>query len=168
MNLVTIRLFQQSDAQEIANLFHQTVRQINIADYSIKQVKAWAPDDIYFRDWAKVCSNRFTYIAETEGMIVGFGELEPNGHIDCFYSHKDYQKKGIGKQIYTAIETKARELKINRLYVEASITAKPFFSRLGFQTIQQQQVKCRGETFINYLMEKILDSGDHSHSYILS
>jgi putative acetyltransferase len=155
MKPVNIRLFQESDAEQIANLFHETVRQVNIADYTVEQVKAWAPDNIYFRDWAKVCANRFTYVAEMEGLIVGFGELETNGHIDCFYCHKDYQKMGIGKSIYAAIEAKARELKINRLYVEASITAQPFFSRLGFQTIEQQEVECRGETFINYKMEKL-------------
>lgn len=156
MDAIAIRLFKQSDAQEIANLFHQTVREINIADYTLEQVKAWAPDNLDFRNWAEVCAQRFTYVAELEGNIVGFGELENNGHIECFYCHKDYQGIGVGKQIYRAIEAKARELKINRLYVEASITALPFFSRLGFQTLQEQNVECRGETFINYLMEKYL------------
>lgn len=156
MNRVTIRLFQPADAEEIANLFHQTVREVNIADYTLKQVEAWAPDDIYFRNWAKACAERFTYLAEIEGIVAGFGELETDGHIDCFYCHKDYQRMGIGKQIYAAIETKAKELGINRLYVEASITAKPFFSDLGFHSIKEQQVECRGEKFINYVMEKQL------------
>ncbi|PSB03793.1 GNAT family N-acetyltransferase [Merismopedia glauca] len=151
-----IRLFQESDAEQIALLFHQTVREINIRDYTSNQVKAWAPDNIYFTNWAKVCANKFTYVAENEGVIAGFGQLEGNGHIDCFYCHKDYQRMGIGKQIYQAIETKASQLKLHRLYVEASITAKPFFSHLGFQTVQQQEVECRGETFINYAMEKQL------------
>jgi putative acetyltransferase len=157
MKAINIRLFQESDAEQIANLFHETVRQINIVDYSIEQVNAWAPDNIYFRGWAKVCANRFTYVAEIEGLIVGFGELETSGHIDCFYCHKDYQKMGIGKSIYAAIEAKARELKISVLYVEASITAKPFFLRLGFQTVKQQEVECRGQIFINYKMEKLLN-----------
>jgi putative acetyltransferase len=30
------------------------------------------------------------YVADDEGVIAGFGELEPNGHIDCFYCHKKY------------------------------------------------------------------------------
>lgn len=155
---IKVRLFEPQDADQVARLFHETVREVNIGDYSSAQVKAWAPDDLYFRNWAEVCSNRFTYVADAEGAIAGFGELEANGHIDCFYCHKDYQRCGVGSQIYWAIEAKALELSVNRLFVEVSITAKPFFQRMGFAVIAQQTVTCRGETFINYLMEKILDA----------
>ncbi|QIR37727.1 GNAT family N-acetyltransferase [Tolypothrix sp. PCC 7910] len=153
-----IRLFQHQDAQQIAQLFHETVREINIGDYSENQVKAWAPDNINFRNWATICAERFTYVADDQGVIAGFGELETNGHIDCFYCHKNYQKMGVGSKIYAAIEAKAYELGINRLYLEASITAKPFFLRMGFSTITEQQVECRGEIFVNYAMEKFLIS----------
>ncbi|NBC65710.1 MAG: hypothetical protein GVY07_08680 [Bacteroidetes bacterium] len=45
-----IRRFQPSDTNQIAQLFHETIRSVNLGDYSEKQVKAWAPDDIYFRN----------------------------------------------------------------------------------------------------------------------
>lgn len=154
--MIKIRLFEAQDAEQIARLFYETVREINSRDYSSAQVRAWAPDNIYFRNWAEVCSSRFTYVADDEGAIAGFGELEPNGHIDCFYCHKNYQGCGVGRQIYQAIESKAVELLVGRLFVEASITAKPFFHRMGFSVVQEQQVTRRGETFINYSMEKLL------------
>jgi putative acetyltransferase len=154
--MIKVRLFQTQDAEQIARLFHETIREVNICDYSTSQVKAWAPDDIYFRNWVEVCSSRFTYVADDEGVIAGFGELETNGHIDCFYCHKNYQRRGVGSQIYQAIEVKAFELSMNRLFTEASITAKPFFQRLGFSIVKEQEVTRRGETFINYAMEKFL------------
>ncbi|WP_414756472.1 GNAT family N-acetyltransferase [Anabaena sp. CCY 9910] len=153
-----IRLFHIQDAEQIALLFHQTVREVNIRDYSNNQVIAWAPDNIHFRDWAKICSERFTYVADDQGVIAGFGELELNGHIDCFYCHKNYLGMGVGRKIYSAIETKADELGISRLYTEASITAKSFFLRMGFSIIREQQVERRGEYFINFAMEKFLIS----------
>jgi putative acetyltransferase len=154
--MIEIRLFETQDAEQIAQLFHETVHEINVRDYSSSQVKAWAPEDIYFRNWVEVCSSRFTYIADDEGVIAGFGELEPNGHIDCFYCHKNYQRCGVGRQIYWAIEAKAVELSLNRLFVEVSITAKSFFQRMGFSVVQKQEVTCRGESFVNYVMEKSL------------
>ncbi|MBW4563505.1 MAG: GNAT family N-acetyltransferase [Mojavia pulchra JT2-VF2] len=154
-----IRLFHQQDAAQIAQLFHETVREINIRDYSSNQVKAWAPDNIYFRDWAELGSEQFTYVADDDGVIAGFGELELSGHINCFYCHKNYQRMGIGSKIYSAIEAKAYELGINHLYTEASITAKSFFLHMGFQIINEQQVERRGEHFVNYAMEKFLISG---------
>lgn len=153
---IKIRLFEPKDAEQIARLFHDTVRDVNICDYSSNQVRAWAPDDLYFRNWVETCSNRFTYVADHDGAIAGFGELEPNGHIDCFYCHKNYQRCGVGRQLYRAIEAKALELSLGRLFVEASITAKPFFQRMGFAIMRQQLVMRRGETFINYGMEKSL------------
>ncbi|KAM3100952.1 GNAT family N-acetyltransferase [Phormidesmis sp. 146-12] len=151
-----VRSFHPKDADQIAHLFHETIREINVRDYSISQVEAWAPDDLHFRNWAEVCSSRFTFVAEIEGTIAGFAELEFNGHIDCFYCHKDYQRCGVGRQLYEAIEQKAVELNLDRLHTEASITAKPFFERMGFSVIKEQQVACRGETFTNYQMEKSL------------
>ncbi|NMG09559.1 GNAT family N-acetyltransferase [Brasilonema sp. UFV-L1] len=153
-----IRLFRTQDTEQIAQLFHETVREINIRDYSNNQVKAWAPDDIYFRNWSEVCLKRFTYVADDKGIIVGFGELESNGHIDCFYCHKNYQRRGVGSQIYQAIEAKALELGLDCLFTEASITAKPFFQNMGFSVVKEQQVTRRGETFTNYAMEKFLRS----------
>ena len=151
-----IRLFQPEDTLAIAQLFHNTVRKINLQDYSLEQVKAWSPDDLYFRDWHKICSSRFTYVAEANKKIIGFGELEQNGHLDCFYCHHLYQRQGVGSQIYAAIVKKARELDLAYLYTEASITAKPFFLSKGFVVIKEQTVDCRGQTFLNYSMSKQL------------
>ncbi|MDX2096705.1 MAG: GNAT family N-acetyltransferase [Leptolyngbyaceae cyanobacterium bins.59] len=160
--MIQIRLFRPQDTEQVAHLFHGTVREVNVQDYSVEQVKAWAPDDLYFRKWSEVCSSRFTYVAEDQNTIAGFGELEANGHIDCFYCHKNYQRCGIGRLIYEAIESKARELQISQLFVEASITAKPFFERMGFLVLAEQRVERRGIVFVNYRMEKSLRFSERS------
>ena len=151
-----VRLFQPKDTEQIARLFHDTVRNINIRDYSAAQIVAWSPTDLYWRNWLKVCATRFTYVAIENHKIIGFGELEENGHIDCFYIHYQHQRRGVGSSIYKAIEAKAKELDLTRLFVEASITAKPFFIKQGFKIINPQRVSCRGESFTNYLMDKEL------------
>lgn len=151
-----IRAFQTRDAQQIAQLFHDTVHNINIRDYSSSQVQAWAPDQINVRDWATDCANYFTYVADLNGTIIGFGELAANGYIRCFYCHHQYQGCGVGRQIYQAIESQALQQQQSRLFTEASITAKPFFERMGFSVFQEQCVARSGEFFINYLMKKLL------------
>jgi putative acetyltransferase len=154
--MLKIRSFAAADVTQIAQLFHETVREINRCDYSNQQIQAWAPDDLNFRNWLEICSARSTYVAEIADTIVGFAELETNGHIDCFYCHKHYQRCGVGTQLYHAIETEAMTLKLPHLFTEASITAQPFFQRLGFTIVREQQVSCRGEAFTNYVMQKVL------------
>jgi putative acetyltransferase len=151
-----IRLFQIDDADQVAQLFYDTVHHINCRDYSPQQIQAWAPDNTPARNWVTVCSSRFTYVALRESMVLGFAELELNGHIDCFYCHQDYQRCGVGRSLYQVIETKALELELERIFTEASITAKPFFERMGFSVVQEQQVSRRGEVFTNFAMQKIL------------
>lgn len=146
---MTIRPFIVPDASQIAQLFHDTVRYVNIRDYSESQVQAWAPDNIHFRDWQKVCSEKHTFIAEENGKITGFAELDKDGHIDCFYCHKNYQRKGIGQLLFQSLEKKAQNLGLKKLYAEVSITAKPFFHKIGFVEVRKQHVYTRGETFVN-------------------
>jgi hypothetical protein len=60
---IRIRLFHEQDAEQIARLFHQTVREINLRDYSLNQVKAWAPDNIHFRNGPQfVLNNSLTLL----------------------------------------------------------------------------------------------------------
>ena len=154
-----IRRFERRDTEQIAQLFHDTIRIVNIGDYTQEQVEAWAPADIHFRNWAEVCSSRSTFVAENGGMIVGFGELEVTGHINRFYVHHQHQRQGVGTRIYAAIEAEARKLHLPRLFTEASITAKPFFYHMGYHMVQEQTVTCRGQTFTNFVMEKRLSEG---------
>jgi putative acetyltransferase len=151
-----IRKFENRDAEQIARLFHDTIRNVNLGDYTQEQVEAWAPADIHFRDWAEGCSSRCTFVAEEGGVILGFGELDLDGHINRFYVHHRYQRQGVGTSIYAAIEAEGRKLNLSRLFTEASITARPFFESSVYQMVRQQTVSCRGQTFTNVVMEKRL------------
>ena len=43
--MIKIKLFEKRDTDQVAWLFHETVGEINIRDYSSDQVEAWAPSD---------------------------------------------------------------------------------------------------------------------------
>lgn len=155
--MIKIRRFQSPDVDQIAQLFHDTIRSVNLGDYTKEQVKAWAPDDIYFRDWEAKCLSKYTLVAETNGgVIAGFAELEADGHIDCFYCHKDFLGQGVGRLLYNGIEKETQHRGLTGLFVESSITAKPFFLKMGFSIIEKQIVTTRSEKFTNFRMEKRL------------
>jgi putative acetyltransferase len=149
-----VRTYEIGDTQQIVKLFYDTVHQVNIRDYTQAQVDAWAPADMDSEIWTKSLSSKFTFVAEEGEKIAGFGELEPSGHIDCFFCHQDFQRQGVGRLILKQIESKAKHLGINKLFTEASITARPFFESQGFIAIRKQEVERRGQKLINFAMEK--------------
>lgn len=152
-----VRPYELKDTEKIVALFKQTVHQVNIRDYSHEQVQVWAPEDIDVAKWQKRLSKSHTLVAEENATIAGFINLEHNGHIDCMYTHADWQRKGIGALLYIQIEALARKLHMKRLFSEVSITARPAAERAGFKVEHQQVVKKENTEFINYVMSKELD-----------
>jgi putative acetyltransferase len=151
-----VRPFRAEDAAAIAALFRDTIRRINRKDYSAEQVRAWAPDEIDVASWAEKLAKRYSVVIETDGVIVGFGDIEDDGHLDHLYVHADHQGRGVGRLLMTALEAEARRRGIGRLFTEASITARPFFERSGYALIAEQVVVCRDVEFVNFRMDKHL------------
>ena len=151
-----IRRGRPDDAQQASELFYHTIHAINSRDYSSDQIEAWAPENMDADGWWKPVAEKTVFVAERGGEILGFAELEPDGHIDRFYCHSKHQRCGIGSSLMNEIENTARANEISRLYTEASITARPFFERRGFETLAERQVEIRGVVLINFAMQKIL------------
>ena len=153
---VSLRRIRPADTGAIVALFRDTIRRVNIKDYSLEQVLAWAPEQMDLRIWTDKLSTRYSILAEIAGQIVGFGDLESDGHLDHLFVHADRQASGIGRTLAAAMEGEARRQRIGRIFTEASITARPFFERLGYRLLQEQEVLCRGVMMTNYRMEKVL------------
>jgi len=153
-----VRKYINSDSIALAKLFYETIHTVNRFDYNQEQLNAWAPVKRDMHDWEKSFENKWVFVAQDELIVTGFGELEPDGHIDRFYTSKDYIAQGVGRKIFNQIESTAITHGISLLFVEASITARLFFEKMGFILIKEQVVRSRCVDFINYLMEKRLDS----------
>jgi N-acetylglutamate synthase-like GNAT family acetyltransferase len=151
-----IREFKPQDTNSIAHLFHDTVHNINIRDYTQEQINAWAPGQTGLEQWQERFRGGITFVAEVNQIITGFAKLESNGHIDCFYVGSDHQNKGYGSELFLAIEEKARALGLKKIFTESSITAKLFFLKKGFSLLRQQTVTVRGVKMVNFIMEKVI------------
>ena len=154
-----VREATRADAFQIVRLFHDTIHTVNRRDYTPEEINAWSPAVPDADAWAeRKFPTRTTFVADNDGTIAGFGELEGSGHIDCFYCHHQYQRRGVGSAIFRRIEDKARTLGLARLFTEASITARPFFESHGFAVVKRQTVVRRGVELTNFVMEKTLSA----------
>ncbi|ENO8976109.1 GNAT family N-acetyltransferase [Vibrio parahaemolyticus] len=154
--MLSIRRYRADDAPTLWTLFYHTVREVNCRDYQTDQVKAWAPDDFEPQTWQARMDTITPFIAEIEGEIVGYSDLQPDGFIDHFFCHHQHQRTGVGRALMAHIFSQAESLALPYLYSEVSITARPFFERMGFKVIKHQEVEVRGQHLTNYVMKKYL------------
>ena len=154
---MTLRDYCKTDCTELARLFYDTVHTVNDKDYSREQLDAWATGEVNLEAWNKSLQAHNTVVAEMDGQIVGFGDMDETGYLDRLYVHKDYQRRGVATAICDALEqnTKAAEFTTH-----ASITARPFFEKRGYTVVKVQQVERRGILLTNFVMKKVREDGN--------
>jgi putative acetyltransferase len=138
----------------VAALFRSTVRTVNLRDYTPVQVAAWAHDGIDPARWAKILSACASFVAVDGDTVLGFTDVEPDGHLDHLYVHHAHQRQGIAAALHAAAEAEAWRNGAARLYTEASITARPFFLAQGYRVVHEETVVRQGVAFLRYAMQK--------------
>lgn len=146
-----IREYQERDILEIIKLFYETVHTINVKDYTIEQVNAWASGKTDSNKWNRSFLENYTLVAEDDGVIVGFADMDKDGYLDRLFVHKVHQGRGIATALCDRLEEQRAG---SRFTTHASITAKPFFESRGYQVIKEQTILRNGVTLNNYVMEK--------------
>lgn len=148
-----IRKYKTPDCAVLAKLFYDTVHAVNIHDYTEEQLNAWASGTVDLSQWDSSLSRHFSLVAEEDGIIIGFGDIDESGYLDRLFVHKDYQRRGVATALCSRLE---RAFPVGRISTHASITAKPFFLSRGYEPIKEQQVCRAGVLLTNFVMEKQL------------
>jgi putative acetyltransferase len=154
--IVELRRGRPDDALTIARLFRDTVHAVNRHDYSEAHLDAWAPYQVDLEHWRVVITSTYFMVAISGGMVVGFSNLEGDDYVDLLFVHKDLLRKRIATKLIEEIEREAKRRGAARLWTQSSITARKFFERQGFATLQAQRVTYNGQIFDNFSMEKRL------------
>ena len=116
--------------------------------------------------------------------IIGFGDMDDTGYLDCLYVDKDWQGKGAATMLCDALEKRYKERMFHVKHSESSrgreveaisasnekkeafhvkhfishvsITARPFFERRGYQVLREQQVERGSVLLTNFVMQKAI------------
>lgn len=146
-----LRRYRSADCEELSALFYQTVHAVNAKDYSPQQLDAWASGSVDLSAWDRSFLEHTTFVAEEDGQIVGFGDIDRTGYLDRLFVHKEYQRQGIATALCDALEAAVQARTIT---THASITARPFFERCGYRLVKEQEVIRNGVALTNYVMQK--------------
>ncbi|MDO5745655.1 MAG: GNAT family N-acetyltransferase [Micrococcaceae bacterium] len=153
----TIRSYEPQDAQATLSIFQHAVRTTAAADYSPEQIAAWTAGD-GVQAWESRREATDTWIAEQNGVIVGFSDLDGTGYIDMMFVHPASCRTGVASALLDHIRNLAAERGIGELTVNASITARVFFERHGFTVQATQQIELSAVKLTNYRMIAPVDT----------
>ncbi len=153
--IVNIRTATLQDLPQILALFENTIKSICKDDYTPEQIEVWTSSVRNTEKWENRIQNQHFIVAELNNIIVGFCSLK-NDYLDVLYVHKEYLRQGIADKLYADIESKALSINCKTIIVDASITAKPFFIKQGFEIVKENKNLIKGIEIINYNMKKKL------------
>lgn len=145
-----IREYHPEDCKELAELFYDTVHSVNEKDYTKEQLDAWATGSANLEKWNQTLLEHHSVVAKENDLIIGFGDIDETGYLNRLFIHKDYQGQGVATAICNQLEQKIQ----GKIITHASITARPFFEKRGYQLMKEQQVERQAVVLKNFVMEK--------------
>ena len=148
---MVIRPYRSSDCETLAQIYYDTIHTVNAADYTREQLDAWASGNVDLAVWDAYFLARHSFVAEYGGMIAGFADMDDTGYLGRLYVHKDCQGLGIGKALCAAVEG---AVKVPKYTLHASVTARPFYEKLGYRTLEMRQMPRKDQFITIYVMEK--------------
>jgi GNAT superfamily N-acetyltransferase len=134
---IIVRRFRQEDAKEVAELIGHTLRTTNIKDYSEDLIENTAAQFTLEKVIERAGWTHFYVFCDGE-RIVGCGAIGPYWGSEtesCLFNifvHPSCQGKGIGRTIIETLEADEYAHRASRIEIPASITACPFYRKLGY------------------------------------
>ena len=147
-----VRLAQPTDAEGISQVILAALRSSNARDYPA-DVIARVASNFTPEAVLQLLTRRTVLVALQDQQIVATAALDANV-VRSVFVNPALQGQGIGRQLMVDIEQRAREAGVTVLSVPSSLTAEPFYTKLGFQTVRD--VYHGNERTL--VMEKVLSS----------
>lgn len=143
---MTIRPFRPDDAPRLAEITQRCVREVNSRDYPADVIGRLC-EHYTAEQYLKLSGLRLVYVAEDSGgRVVGTVSRDGSTAYSLFVD-PDLAGRGIGRRLMGHIEALAARDGYQETEAAASITARPFYHRLGYVDVRQSETEF-GLTYI--------------------
>lgn len=130
--MVTVRVAQIADTGQAWSIRTEAIIGACPGYYPAEIIAAWA-----YGEMPEAFANRLVAegcVASIGNRVVGFGALlAEKSMVDGLFVHPDCMGQGIGRQLLACLETMAHERGIERLSLDASLNAAPFYRACGYR-----------------------------------
>lgn len=134
---VTVRRFEDTDAEEVHSLIIRNFKEVNIKDYGEMAIEELVKthDVAWVR---QVASFAHMYVFLLGEKIVGVGSIssfwgsKTESILLTVFVLPEYHGKGIGRKIIQTLEQDGLFLRADRIEIPASITGVEFYRKFGY------------------------------------
>ena len=155
MNL-QLRPFRIGDEAALRAVFFSSVHALARRHYSPAQLAVWAPRLYDPAQWRALIHANQPFVAELDGAIAGYADLQASGCIGHFFVAGAYGGRGVGKALMAHIHQQAASRGMGQLFSDVSLAAELFFRKSGFAVQARQQLDVQGVILANARMCKVL------------
>lgn len=129
-----IRPARHEDAEGISLTVVSALRETNAKDYTAAVIarvaQSFSPTAVL-----GLLERRIVFVAAVGNEIVGTASLD-GGSVRTVFIKPHYQGRGIGRALMARVEQAAIEKGVMILTVPSSVTAEPFYAKLGFKPVR--------------------------------
>ncbi|MEN6577958.1 MAG: GNAT family N-acetyltransferase [Phycisphaerales bacterium] len=155
-NQPTLREFRGTDLFSVKSLVHRTLAICYPGHYCLEAVRFFAnyhSNEAILRDALDGC----TLVLDKAGRIFATGTLVGD-EIKRVFVEPAMQKHGLGRLIMERLEEKAASLGVGTIRLDASLPAKPFYSSLGYATVEAASLPVENGRRLDYFrMQKPME-----------
>lgn len=129
-----IRPAHPDDAPAVSEVILAALRETNARDYTASVIErleqSFSPDAV-----RTLIGKRMAFVAVAGSRIVGTAGLD-GSVVRTVFVAPDVQGQGVGRLLMAEIERASRAAGIETLTVPSSVTAEPFYAKLGFKAVR--------------------------------
>ena len=143
-----IRRFQASDLDEVCELVRETIDTSYAAVYPPRVIEffhQYHERNVVIADAA----SGHTIVVHSGGKLVATG-TRAGTTVRRVFVRADRQRRGIGQMVMAELETAALAAGIERLDLSASLPAKEFYLRLGYEVVSEEDLEVSPGQHLEY------------------
>ncbi|MFT0476135.1 GNAT family acetyltransferase [Pseudomonas antarctica] len=129
-----VRLAQAADAEGISQVILAALHSSNARDYPADVIARVASN--FTPDAVLALLQRRVVLVATQGQVIVATAALDSNVVRSVFVNPALQGQGIGRLLMIEIELRARDAGVTVLSVPSSLTAEPFYTKMGFYTVR--------------------------------
>lgn len=138
----TIRRLKNDELDAAFTLIWTVFKEFVAPDYTDEGIACFYDQFIDNRDFRNKFISGFHIMngAFDDCRLVGVLSISKNAHISCVFVDENYQRKGIATALFAKVIAELREQKVDKIKLNASPYAVPFYHAIGFTDTDKEKV----------------------------